>query len=105
MAFNRIDNGFEQANSSYDIELTNSISVFPNPISNRATVAINLVEASDVAIEVVDLSGRRVMYKEYAKQNGYFNIDFDATGLQSSVYIMKISTNDKYTTKRISVVK
>jgi len=100
-----IENGFVEVTSTHDVELTNSTSVYPNPFGNYTNVSINLSESTDVQLEVIDLTGKTMMSKMYQNQNGLFSIQVDATGLAAGTYILKISTGDKYTTQRLSVVK
>ncbi len=99
-----IENGYT-VSATHDIALGNSTSIYPNPFSNTATVSVNLEETADVNIRVVDLNGRVVMMKDYAKQSGFFNIQFDGSSLNAGVYVMQITANDKFTSKRISIIK
>ncbi|MFT4534578.1 MAG: hypothetical protein ACJA1A_003612 [Saprospiraceae bacterium] len=101
-----IDNGFVEApTSTYDPELNNAVNVFPNPMTNFTNVRINLSERSDVSLQVVDMSGKSVMNKVYENQNGLFSIVLDANSLSNGTYVLKINAGDKYTTKKITVVK
>jgi len=100
-----VENGFEAVTDVHDINLSNATSVYPNPFSNTTNIAINLSETSDVQISVVDMSGKVAMTKLYANQNGYFNIQMDASALPTGMYVLKINAGDRYTTERISIVR
>ena len=100
-----VENGFEAVTDVHDINLSNATSVYPNPLANTTNIAINLIETSDVQITLVDMSGQIAMTKMYPNQNGYFNIQMDASALPTGMYVLKINAGDKYTTERISIVR
>ncbi len=101
-----IENGFvEGTTATYDTELNNAINVFPNPTSDFTNVRINLSERSDVILQVVDMTGKAVMNKTYENQNGLFSVMVETNTLSAGNYVIKINVGDKYTTKKISVVK
>jgi hypothetical protein len=100
-----IENGFTLVTSVPSVELGNATSVYPNPMSAYTTVDINLVERTDVNIEIVDLSGKSAFQKTYEGRNGFFRTNIDTSNLPAGTYIMKINTKDYYTTKKISVVR
>ncbi len=93
------------ASSTHDIDLGNVTNIYPNPFSNTTTVSMNMTQTSDVLIEVMDTNGKLVMAKEYQKQSGLFNITFNGSSLDVGMYVMKITANDKFTAKRISIIR
>ncbi len=72
------------------------VSVFPNPTSNL----LNIVspEAKVSALEIFDVSGRRLMNIDLSTNTHY---QVDVTTLQSAVYFVKISTDMGSVTKQI----
>ena len=100
-----VDNGFSLVSSTHSIELGNATSVYPNPMSNYTTVDINLVERTDVNINIVDMSGKLLLQKTYEGRNGFFRTNVNTSDLPTGNYIMKINTKDFYTTKKISVIR
>jgi hypothetical protein len=100
-----VENGFSLVSSTHSIELGNATSVYPNPMSQYTTVDINLVERSDVNINIVDMSGKLLMQKTYEGRNGFFRTNVNISDLPTGNYIMKINTKDFYTTKKISVIR
>ncbi|MFT4665951.1 MAG: thiol-disulfide isomerase/thioredoxin [Polaribacter sp.] len=92
--------------STHSVDLGNVTNIYPNPFSNTATVSMNMTQASDILIEVMDINGKLVMMKEYQKQPaGLFNITFDGSSLDVGMYVMKITANDKFTAKRLSIIR
>jgi hypothetical protein len=82
--------------------------VYPNPISANQTLKadFNLVNASDVVIEMYDILGNKV--KEIV--NGYYTagehrIDANITNISPGMYIYSVKVGDATSTKKISVVK
>jgi len=102
-----VDNGFvmAEATSTNSVELGNATSIYPNPMNEYTTVDINLVERTDVRIEILDFSGKSSFLKTYEGRNGFFRTNVNTSDLPTGTYIMKINTNDFYTTKTISVVR
>lgn len=102
-----VDNGFVMAEptSTHSVELNNATSVYPNPMNEYTTVDINLVERTDVRIEILDFSGKSSFLKTYEGRNGFFRANVNTSNLPAGTYIMKIGTNDFFTTKTISVAR
>lgn len=70
-----------------------SLSVFPNPARRDAAVSLTLPSASDVQLELFDVTGRRVATLhagELAAQTGH-RFDVDASKLAPGVYVVRLS--------------
>lgn len=102
---NAVANGFLLVSSTHSVELGNATNIYPNPMNDYTTVDINLVERTDVRIEIMDLAGKSSFLRTYEGQNGFFRANVNTSNLPAGTYIMKINTNDLYTTKKISVVR
>lgn len=100
-----VENGFSLVSSTHSVELGNATSVYPNPMNEYTTVDINLVERTDVNINIVDMSGRSLLQKTYKGRNGFFRTNVNTSDLPAGNYIMKINTKDFYTAKKIAVVR
>lgn len=100
-----VENGFSLATSVSSIELGNATSIYPNPMSEYTTVDINLVKTTDVTIEIMDLSGKSSFLRTYEGVNGFFRRNVDTSNLPVGSYVMKIKTDDYFTSKKISVVR
>lgn len=100
-----VENGFTLVSSTHSVELGNATSVYPNPMSQYTTVDINLLERTDVNIQIMDLSGRSFYQKTYKGESGFFRRNVNTSDIPTGTYIMKINTKDFYTTKKISIVK
>lgn len=75
--------------------------VFPNPTSGVTTINYALANASDVTVEVVDITGKVVYTVNNGTQiAGGHQVSFDATSFSNGVYYVTISTNETTVTKK-----
>lgn len=86
--------------------LDGKVSVFPNPTTTTANIEFELVDASNVAIKIYDVTGKLVDVLEnntqYAagKYTKVWNADAKA-----GIYLVKITTEFGELTQRINVIK
>jgi len=78
-----------------NIDLENSISVYPNPTTNF--VKISNVENSTVSI--VDINGKKI----FSRDNCSINETIDLQQINSGVYFVSIENNTKVVTKKLIV--
>lgn len=73
-----------------------SLTTYPNPTTDRATLKFNLEKSSDVLIELYNLKGKKVMDVFSGRMNaGESKTDIDTSKLSSGVYLMKVSASGK----------
>ena len=72
-----------------DVEEENNISFYPNPTSSEIIFTTNIEQ-----IEVIDLTGKRLMIFNYEKQ---INIE----ALPSGIYYLRLINDKKITTKKV----
>ncbi|MEM0963842.1 MAG: DUF1501 domain-containing protein [Bacteroidota bacterium] len=78
----------------------------PNPIRDRAQVAFDLASASRVRLEVYDMRGRRVArLAEGIRSAGPHVVPFDAAGLASGTYVVRLSTPGDARSVQATVVR
>jgi hypothetical protein len=70
--------------------LNSTLSVYPNPNSGQFTVSVNNPEATDMTIELVNISGQ-VVYRNEVKAAYSYNEDIDASTFAKGVYYLKVS--------------
>ncbi|GAB5534718.1 MAG: hypothetical protein Rubg2KO_09670 [Rubricoccaceae bacterium] len=72
---------------------TFALSVFPNPLRQRAVVRVELPRAAPLTVEVFDAFGRRVRQLEAAQRPaGRHDLALDADGLAAGVYLVRMTT-------------
>ena len=80
-------------------EFSNSISVYPNPFSDRITV--NTLVSGSCKITISDIQGR-IVYTELRQVNDQGNFELNLSQLNAGIYILKMETNASNAMTRIS---
>ena len=88
-----------------DEVLENKLSVFPNPASNIAAVELNLVEANDVVIEVLNTLGQKVFAYNASMSSGLNKIELPAATLDAGLYYVNITVANELLTEKLNIVK
>ena len=88
------------------VGIAGRMDLYPNPASNTATVALSLNAASDVSMEVYDMTGK-LMYSMPTdhRNSGVSHTTLDLSNFASAQYIVKVTVNNEVLTKTLSVVK
>lgn len=79
---------------------------YPNPFNPITTIRYELPEDGVVTIDIYDILGQRVktILNEFQKADGY-EVDFNAAGLASGVYIYRMKVNDFITSKKMILIR
>jgi len=81
-------------------------SAFPNPFRAATTVRFTLPDAADVTLAVYDVLGRRVATLEDGTlAAGDHEATFDAAGLPSGVYLVRLDAGSRHATERVVHVR
>jgi hypothetical protein len=81
---------------------------YPNPTADRLTVSYNMTEAGKAAVEVYSLTGQRVLREEVSHAGmGEFTMElsFDAAGLSSGLYLVRVIRNGSVDDIRVVVAE
>ena len=79
--------------------------IYPNPATDIATIVINLEEASEVNVTVIDLAGKMMSNTRYGKAQGEMAYQVNVSDLNAGIYLVKIDTENGIVTKRLTVSK
>ncbi|MDG1296810.1 MAG: T9SS type A sorting domain-containing protein [Saprospiraceae bacterium] len=82
-----------------------SVKVSPNPTAADATLTLTLEKASDVAIDVVNVSGKLVSTIVLNNQNGVVTVPVSTVGLVNGMYFVNVKAGNTIVTKRLVVNK
>jgi hypothetical protein len=84
-----------------------TIAVFPNPFQTQTQIQLDLAIASQVRIELMDMTGRRIKTLVASQQHsaGRHNVYLEGAELKNGMYILLININDKVQAQKISVIK
>lgn len=86
--------------SSEDINQNFSFSIYPNPTENFINIQA-ILDAGEVEISIMDLSGRIISKVSNNHQGGVFTNKIDLNSLISGNYILQLKNNNKLSHKKI----
>ena len=79
---------------------------FPNPFNPTTTLGYALPEVTFISLRVFDLLGREVAsLANQRQQPGRYDVQFDAQGLPSGVYLYKLQAGTFTDVKRMLLLK
>jgi hypothetical protein len=80
--------------------------VFPNPAGSYAKIMMNMVETHDVAINLVDITGKTIAEVKNGKMTkGEHFITVDLTNVPAGLYMIHAATADGVKSAKLNVVK
>jgi hypothetical protein len=82
-----------------------SVSVYPNPAANSATLSFEALKNSDVKIALCDITGKVVkVISSGSIYAGKQLVSIDLNGVNSGLYFVTISADDKIQTVKLKVI-
>lgn len=82
-----------------------NLSVYPNPSNNEATIKMNLVDNTKIAVEVYDITGALVYsVKEKQIQKGEQRLVINTASLANGEYFVSVKSNNKAQTTKLVVM-
>jgi hypothetical protein len=84
---------------------TFEINVFPNPAKDFINVKLDLKQASQVCMELIDMTGKSILKNNYGNISGEQNFRYDFSDLKTGLYIMQLKTDKETVGYKISVEK
>lgn len=85
-----------------------NFNVYPNPTSGNASVAVNLIQDSDVKVTVQDILGRDIAVLadgKYSQGTQEFAFDASQFSTTNGIYFIKLSVDGSVFTKKLIQVK
>ena len=83
--------------------LARFISVYPNPANNFAGVEIDLVDRSDVTINMVNAMGQTVYTEAQALDAGTQKLNLETSNLSAGLYFVNVNVNGVSKTLRLNI--
>jgi hypothetical protein len=79
---------------------------YPNPFNPTTTIRFSLPEASDVNLTLFNVLGQEIktLVKEF-KESGVHTINFDASDLNSGIYIYRLEAGSQTLTRKMTLIK
>ncbi|MCZ8284401.1 MAG: T9SS type A sorting domain-containing protein, partial [Bacteroidia bacterium] len=82
-----------------------SVDLFPNPATTETAVNVNLSNASEVTLTVVNNVGQIIFQSVSALQAGSNTLNIDTKAYASGIYNVVVATENGSVVKKLSVVK
>lgn len=82
----------------------NNFVLYPNPANNKISVNLDLKEASNIVLDITDITGKQVALWVNEKQSGSFEKQFSTESLPNGVYFVRLQVNGNITTQKINIV-
>jgi hypothetical protein len=83
-----------------------SITAAPNPFNPTTCISFSLAEASNIRLDVFDLLGRKIaMLQDEPMSVGEYEVIWDASGLPSGVYLVRLSAGEHAATEKVVLLK
>ena len=83
--------------------LARYIAVYPNPANDIAGVEIDLMDRSDVAINVINVMGQTVFTDSQTLDAGTQKIDLETSALSAGLYFVNVNVNGVSKTLRLNI--
>ena len=83
--------------------LARFISVYPNPANDFAGVEIDLIDRSDVIINMVNAMGQTVYTEAQALDAGTQKLNFETSNLSAGLYFVNVNVNGVSKTLRLNI--
>ena len=77
--------------------------LYPNPARDAVKVSLQVSEAGEALVEVINLNGQTVFAQTTSVEAGMQSIDLNVADLANGVYTVKIALNDRVETLRFTV--
>jgi hypothetical protein len=83
----------------------NVIQNSPNPVINNTTIKFTAPIDGKAKMSMFNIAGQKIIEKEFGAQRGDNSYEFDATSLESGIYIYALELNGQKQIRRIVVAK
>ncbi|MFM1916194.1 MAG: hypothetical protein RLZZ531_1863 [Bacteroidota bacterium] len=99
-----VANGY--VGSTLDIpatDLTQVMTVSPNPASTSVTVNLQIAQASNVSMKLVDFSGKVLSERAYGAVQGHYDIQINTSNYKAGVYFVELNLDGRTTAKKLII--
>ena len=84
----------------------NQIAVYPNPANENVTVSFDLLNANDVQIDLIDITGKTIRATNSMRFGAGINeISLNTADITQGIYFVKVSTTELSKTTRLVIIK
>lgn len=101
---NGLDNGTVIYNETLSVDETNQIdatlSIYPNPTAENATVVVQLPNQSNVEMRLVDMNGKVLVSRNYGSLSGATSINVNTSILEAGTYTIELVLDNTVVKRR-----
>ena len=84
----------------------NTASIFPNPANAQANVTVNMNTNGEVAIKIIDITGRTVASQNFGqKTKGEYNLPVNVSSLAPGTYFYQVQLGEDKASGKLSITK
>jgi hypothetical protein len=84
-------------------ELENAVSLFPNPAYESTTLSVSLNNASEIEMNLVNVSGQVLATKNFNVLSGIHKFDLNTSNYDAGVYFVELTINGTKVAKRLII--
>jgi hypothetical protein len=99
----RVSDG-EVQSEAFESTLSN-MEVFPNPANDKFTIGVEIAEAGELNLQVVDMMGKLMLNRNQSVESGALSIGVDVSTFAKGLYLVRAEINGQVVTKRIEVLR
>jgi len=101
-----INGAVKSATGINDLENA-SLTIYPNPVSDQATITYSVPAANDITIALFNMLGQEIrpIMNMQAQSAGTHTVAFTVDGLNAGIYYCKLSVNNKTIVKKLIINK
>ncbi len=93
-------------NANINLENLNNVNIYPNPANGNVTVTFNLMNQSDIQIDITDQIGRTIkILASQRMQSGKQKINFNTYDLTDGIYFIRIQSDKQTMNNKLTVIK
>ncbi len=82
-----------------------SLSIYPNPTTEDAFIVVDMKEANELSMQIMDITGSLVKAENLGVRNGEQVLNFNGAELDAGIYFVKIQVGNQVITKRVTLTK
>ena len=84
-------------------ENVSEIRMFPNPATDMVNISIELNDASNTSVSVINMVGQVVISNDFGMLNGSNRLELNVSSLPAGMYIVEINAGASSQTERLIV--
>ena len=88
-----------------DASSKTQLSIYPNPTNSTTTIEFDVPSVQNTSVEVLNMLGQAVWFKDLGKITGNQKVIVDANKLKSGIYFVSIKVGSEVSTHKLTVSK